>query len=242
MEVKNIFLLVPVFLICIPIVFSTGDFYTPNENEDYLIDNYDYYFKDQRTDDDYVEYVNSYDFSGGTYAKDAIGVYAYVNAVAHDLIGFYSNVDGTMYSSEEKCYGVYVENPSNCAQSFAGHFNGDVNITGTLSYGALQANSPHLLGEDPEVGYTRMIVTADNGVQLMQYWHYDEKTGEYVLKAEPLEENPGKYEKAIEKYNTYKDKSIGKKQETELLEEYNQKLKGDIEAKMNQIQELKEQK
>jgi hypothetical protein len=59
MEVKKLAIVIFLIIIAVPIVFSTGDFYIPDEDNDYLIDNYDYYFKDQRTNYNYVELVNS---------------------------------------------------------------------------------------------------------------------------------------------------------------------------------------
>jgi hypothetical protein len=60
---------------------------------------------------------------------------------------------------------------------------GNINMSGTLYYGALVANSPHVFGADPDVGFTRICMKATNG--------------DIVL--ETIEFKNGKYEKVIVK-------------------------------------------
>jgi len=49
------------------------------------------------------------------------------------------------------------------------HVSGDANVTGTIYYGALVANSPHMFGAD-EQGYTRICVYDKLGFWNMVYW------------------------------------------------------------------------
>ena len=60
------------------------------------------------------------------------------------------------------------------------HVVGDINATGTIYYGALQAQSPHAFLPDDE-GYTRICLVAENGDIVMQTLGFDKKEG-YVWK------------------------------------------------------------
>lgn len=67
------------------------------------------------------------------------------------------------------------------------HVVGDVNVTGTIYYGGLSAQSPHVLHENKATGRTDICIVADNGDIVLQYLHYNGKSYEWAFeKDSPL--------------------------------------------------------
>ncbi len=80
---------------------------------------------------------------------------------------------------------------------------GNANVTGTVYYGALQANSPHAFLGDGEVNYTRICVQATDGTVLMQVFEKNNITGKYeTLYKENQREC---FKQLIDESHTYED-------------------------------------
>jgi len=74
--------------------------------------------------------------TGGEFRGNAYGVQAYAQGAgsAAYMYGVYGSVNNT--GGTATCYSVYGSQPSGSGTKYAGYFNGDVNVTGTLSKGA----------------------------------------------------------------------------------------------------------
>jgi len=153
----------------------------------------------------FVGGVSALDFSG-THANTIKGFSGSAYGVSDNIIGVYAYAGGSTSLSDERCYSVYADQPLSCGgQSYAGFFDGDINVTGTIYYGALQSNSPHLLAPDTETGYTRIIVTATDGTELIMTFEKQEQS--YTVNLKPLTDEKDKL-----KIQDYKDGVLGKKQ------------------------------